>query len=244
MTPYRVVIPSKDPERFVATFESFLEHHPGFDPERFLVVGGFDREFARPLPWIQQKVPFNTSQAWNDALRSLPEDADVVLLSDDVLCRTPYLFDRLSAMSAEMEGRAILLPGISGMDFRHPLLRPGHELRREYVEVPFICPYIPARVRKAVGEFDEGYIGYGMEDFDYCVRALQKGFRIYVAAMLEAHHIPGASGWRKALGGEGEEFWRQLTTNDDRFARKWGSHFRADFVEIAHSDWARRIPVV
>lgn len=245
MTPYRVVIPSKSPEALRRALGSFLGAHPGFDPHRFIVVGGFDRDVSHPsypLPWVDQKTPFNTSQTWNDALRVVPGDADVVLLSDDVLCRTHRLFDLVAAYSREFEGRAIWMPAVSGMDFKHPLLKPGHELRREYVEVPFVCPYIPARVRKAVGDFDERYAGYGMEDFDYCLRALQKGYRIYVASMLEAHHIPGASEWRRALGGEGEEFRRQLGTNDAIFESKWGSHFRTDFAKVAREDWAQRRP--
>lgn len=219
MRPYHVLIPSRDLKACVRTINAFLAHHQGFSMERFIVIGGFSRSSLPEVRWIDQRSPFRLSQAWNEALALIP-DSDAVLLSDDVLCKSEDLYDRISALSFELSGRAILMPGISGVDFGCSVLRPGHELRRELVEVPFICPYIPARIRKEVGPFDESFSGYGGEDFDYCLRTIKQGYRIYIPAYLRAHHIPGESAYRKTM--EPAEFQQSLDANYQRIKAKHG----------------------
>ena len=88
-----------------------------------------------------------------------------------------------------------------------------------FITVPwcsFGCVMIRREAWEDVGELDEGFIGYGWEDVDWCRRAGLKGWKIGLtnAANIihKSHQSFGSMPDRKALDGLSEAHYKE----------KWG----------------------
>jgi GT2 family glycosyltransferase len=88
-------------------------------------------------------------------------------------------------------------------------------------KVAFFCIKIPFAVYDTVGFLDEEFGNCGGEDFDYCIRCHQAGFRIMYALDSYILHFMGKTTWR---GGE-KPADRQAREQRyfDAFQKKWGA---------------------
>ncbi|HRY28603.1 MAG TPA: glycosyltransferase family 2 protein [Elusimicrobiota bacterium] len=81
--------------------------------------------------------------------------------------------------------------------------------------------------RKAVarvGRLDERFYPAGYEDYDFCARALRKGFRFLLAREVFVHH-DGRCSYRS------RSHWKRIwTENRRRFIAKWGRRFAVPYL--------------
>ena len=88
------------------------------------------------------------------------------------------------------------------------------------------CMLIKNEVVERIDYLDEQFGIGNFEDDDYCVRALQAGFKLLIAMDCFIYHF----GERTflALGIEGEEWLTLLRENESLFREKWGQVSKAD----------------
>jgi len=80
----------------------------------------------------------------------------------------------------------------------------------------------------AVGLFDEQF-GIGcFEDDDYCLRAIQAGYRAVIAADAFVHHFGG-----RTFVGSGIDAGALMSENQQRFRAKWSGNGQAGAGSVA-----------
>ncbi len=88
-----------------------------------------------------------------------------------------------------------------------PVARPGQF-------VTFACVLVRAEVFKKVGLLDDGFFMY-LEDVDYCLRARQAGYKIFLQPAVIVHHATSSS-FKRATDKLPISFTSQI-----RFINKW-----------------------
>ena len=182
--PWTAVIPSDSVENLEPCLQALVKAHPHCDEGDIVVVS---RKIKEPFVTPKFTLVRDPVEAFNFARRAnfgilKAGKKDVVLMGDDVEVVTPNAFD----LMMEEASFRILSASVRG--------RVGPWWQREgqnSAEVPFvsfICVYLPRPVLRIIGEFDEGFPGYGYEDTDYCVRAKRKGLSVGVCGRAVVEH--------------------------------------------------------
>lgn len=92
------------------------------------------------------------------------------------------------------------------------------------------CLLIRDSVFKEVGNFDESYRVGCFEDFDYCLRVNQAGYKIRIVENAFVFHYGNRT--FKGMGLEGDSFTKIVCENEALFFSKWG------YEALKHSDVA------
>jgi GT2 family glycosyltransferase/glycosyltransferase involved in cell wall biosynthesis/SAM-dependent methyltransferase len=80
-----------------------------------------------------------------------------------------------------------------------------------------LCLALKKDVLQAIGGFDERFYPGNFEDVDFCIRAVQKGFKLMICQDAFLYHF----GNRTFLNENGN-YQKWLTVNLERFLKKWG----------------------
>lgn len=170
---------------------------------------------------------------WNQGLRAATGDCLMVLNNDVVvdgdwlerLVRVAYTVPRaglVGCRSNYVSGPQVLRPGYERLaDFpgfarRHAALTDGSWF--ELPRVVAVALLWRRDVYERIGEFDERFRPANCEDDDYCVRALQAGYRNLIANDVFLHHVGSASQKANAL-----DPLALVDANRQRFRAKWGA---------------------
>jgi GT2 family glycosyltransferase len=152
------------------------------------------------------------SHAVNQGIRAIGNEADIILLNNDVLINDPLWISKLqnAAYSDEKIGivgcrlindqglflhAGIHLPPESywGIELGGGELDIGQYQTNHDVEaITFALAYIKRSVIETIGLLDPSYFAY-FEDVDYCFRARNVGFRIFYLGELTCVHLQGSS---------------------------------------------------
>lgn len=100
------------------------------------------------------------------------------------------------------------------------------------------CMLVGRKVLEDIGPFDERYGLGNFEDDDLCLRALGKGYRIFIAADSFVHHFGHLT--TQLLGSE--VFGDLLHTNQVKAKEKWG----VDIIELLYKEvptWTLVLPL-
>ncbi len=219
---WSIICPSGDPLNLESALSSVSATHYNVDPQKFVAVIGFEPEALPPslrgVRYVRQRKPFVYAQAINDGLAAVREDS-VVLMNDDVTVTSRDTFDVLDLHASETSGSTILHPAVDGYTMRHEFMSvpSGSAPKTDCEEFPFICPFIPRRILEAVGRLDEEFIGYGKEDYDYCVRARSLGFTLSLIPRVRVFHNIRKSTYRRR-----KDIESLLGYNHDLLKKKWG----------------------
>lgn len=224
---YTVVVLSARASNLIPCVQSILEHEPGLQPDRIVVVDDGARQDAEPLlrgvRWLDGGQPFVFARNANLGIQAA--DGDVILMNDDARLETPGGFTKLVS-----EVRKQARPGICSAAIRGYVGNPRQVVREpdepggtwqpepriEPVTLAFICVCIPRSVYDALGPLDERFGGYGFEDNDYCARALQAGRELMVwdGCVVEHGSLPPTYRSRPD--------WRTLSQqNEALYVEKW-----------------------
>ena len=165
------------------------------------------------VAWIRNRRNLGFVRAVNVGFRSVPDDADVVVLNSDARLAAASLA-RLRVAASSQPHVASVSPVSNAAGF-FSLPTPGvdaeldleeisrlnrwllwhHDLpHEEAVTTSGFCWYLRAEAREVVGVFDEQLIhrGYG-EESDYCLRARDAGFINLVCLHHVVGHLRGAT---------------------------------------------------
>ena len=174
-------------------------------------------QYLQSLLWIKliaNKKNLGFTCGNNMALRSLPENTDVILLNNDVEIFDPLWIKKLHDTVYQSEHYGIAgcrIRRAHGGIFQHAgtympdqlfqgiQIGGGERDINQYnnidhsVEgVVFACAYIKSVVLKRIGILDEDYFAY-YEDTDYCLKAKVAGYETVVCGSLTILHHENAS---------------------------------------------------
>ena len=223
---FSIIIPSKSASNLVPCIRAIRE---AGETARIIVVDdGVDRsrhEWLKPdKPSISSEgayfepgvKPFVFARNINIGIRAAGDD-DVILLNDDALLKTRHGFSSLVAHAHNGEGMVAAACDTVGNpnQFNHGLIgtiRPAPRM------VCFVCVYIPRSTINSVGLLDERFIGYGLDDDDYCLRVRRAGLKIGIFDGCYVDHGSLESSFRGGAQAGGD-----FTGNMRLFIQKWGT---------------------
>ena len=159
-------------------------------------------------------------------------DDDVIVLNDDALLKTPRGFSLLAERGADYGVVAAACNAVGNVNqFRLS----NDRLRDEPRMVCFVCVYIPRTTIKMLMDrdgyaLDERYVGYGIEDDDFCLRVRNAGLKIGVFDGCYVDHASLTSSFRGPAGAGGN-----FESNLALFIEKWGFDNRG--LDYEASPW-------
>jgi GT2 family glycosyltransferase len=197
-----VIIPSKTATNLGPCLKALRENEPKC--EIIVVDDGIDFDLIRNNPeWtaaaegiqiVPGKKPFIFARNCNIGIRAAGK-ADVVLLNDDALLKSP---GGLSLMQAEAErdklcGCVGAVTNLTGQILQKPR---GIGFRQLH-HIAFVCVLIPRRTINKIGLLDERYrLDYGVEDRDYCEMINRAGLYVAVHDKCYVDHGSLVSSYR------------------------------------------------
>lgn len=196
-----------------ACLDSLREHTPIGDRVRVLVVDNGSTDgtlpYLRGLDWItliENEENLGYSRGVNIGLQAAPV-GDVLLLNNDVVIPRAGWLEEIQRVAYAAEDVGVVGCRLTLPDGR--LLHAGaymplgsfwgqqigslekdvnqYNADRDVQGVVGACMYLKRAVLEAIGPLDETYFSY-FEDFDYCLRAEEDGFRTVCAGGVTLIH--------------------------------------------------------
>lgn len=222
-----VVIPSKNADNLVPCVEAVRGCEPGV---RIIVVDdGLDLTKSDaahedhcwmcsvdPVHRIPGVKPFIFARNINIGINAAGRD-DVVLLNDDALLMTPGGFSTMAATAAERPDLGLIASSCNNVGNPAQWPKNSGGLRDEPRMVCFVCVFIPRRTIDTVGLLDERYVGYGMDDDDYCWSVRKAGLKLAIDDRCFVDHKSLHSSYRGDPKTPAD-----FIPNLRRFKEKWG----------------------
>lgn len=228
---FAIVIPSRNMSNLVACIAAVKTQEVGLKRDAIVVVDDSDDTRISKFcgdnghSWVRGVKPFVFSRnvnagiefAFDDRQHWTDRNEGVILLNDDALLGTPGGFSVMER--AAEENLNIGIVGASCNNVGNPNQFPCDVgLRGESRMVCFVCVYIPRRTIDKIGLLDERYVGYGMDDDDYCFSIRNAGLEIAVHDGCFVDHKKLKSTFRGEHGSGGD-----YRGNMEIFKRKWGT---------------------
>lgn len=244
---FSIIIPSKTASNLVPCVQSISEAgetarvivvDDGVDSEEMMqLVCGIGNRLPKAPTFIPVAKPFCFARNINIGIAAAGTD-DVILLNDDTLLKTPRGFARMAEAMASRPHVGICAASCDTVGNPNQFRRSGMpdiQMRAEMRMVCFVCVYIPRSTIEAVGLLDEIFVGYGMDDDDYCLRVRNAGLRIGVYDGCFVDHGSLKSSYRSDPKAGGD-----FTGNLKLFIEKWGHDNWGNPREC--SQWAHLFP--
>jgi GT2 family glycosyltransferase len=199
------------------------------DYELIVVDNGGDFKSDLPCEIIRNKENKGFPAAVNQGIAKAVGDVIVILNNDAMV--TPNWTDHLAEQlkTADVVGpvtnncsgpQKISYPMFAGVDGANTFAAALYKERCcEFTPIHhlvFFCVAIKREVIKAVGNLDEEFSPGNFEDDDFCLRAVEKGFRLAVAEDVFVFHYGSLT--HKGLG---LDYQKLLAVNEVKFKNKW-----------------------
>ncbi len=229
MLKFSIIIPACDNNDYTqACVDSIKEQ--GGDYEIIIVDNGSKK--AQPIvDWniINQKnVGF--PKAVNQGIKRAAGEI-IVLLNNDTIVSPNWLenlekhllnYDVVTPVSDNIGGVQCVQVGdiVDNFDFYNKAIKLNIENKGNSMphdRLVFFCVAIKRSVVNKIGLLDEDFSPGNYEDNDYCLRAIQSGFRCGIALDVLIHHARSIT--HKSLN---IDYLNLLKTNDAKFHKKWG----------------------
>lgn len=218
-----IVILSKTVENLVPCVRAIREMEAGNGPRIIVVDDGVAKtDLGLPgVHWVPGTKPFIFARNANLGIRAAA-GGDVILLNDDALLKTWRGFTAMADFASAHPEYGVVAATSNSVG--NPAQQPHNiGLRDEPRMVCFVCVFLPRRTIDQVGLLDERFVGYGMDDDDYCLRVRQAGLKLGIWDGCFVDHLSLKSSYR-GLAGAGGDFSGNLAL----FRQKWG-----------HDNWGR-----
>jgi len=223
MNGLSIIIPSKTITNVVPCLRSVGDNEPG--AWRIVVDDGiglpadgggqYDGLYEAVIPGIS---PFVFARNVNLGIVAAGTADDVVILNDDALLKTPGGFSLLQQSAADHPEYGIISATCNSVGNRNQWPQ-GIGLREDPRMVCFVAVLIPRRTINAVGLLDERFIGYGLEDDDYCLRVRCAGLKVGIHDGCYVDHGSLKSTFRGNPLAPAD-----LSVGKNIFVEKWGAH--------------------
>lgn len=218
---FSIIIPSKTASNLVPCIRAIRE---AGETARIIVVDDglpsdtFAGEDTGLIEIVSGENPFVFARNVNIGIRAAGDD-DVILLNDDALLKTPGGFTALTGVTLAADRCGLAAAACDTVGNLNQFRRAGTVgMREEPRMVCFVCVYIPRSTIKTVGLLDERFVGYGLDDDDYCLRVRNAGLKIGIFDGCYVDHGSLRSSFRGPAGAGGD-----FTGNMRRFIEKWGT---------------------
>lgn len=217
---FRIVIPSARASNLIPCVQAILTQDPQVSPSSVIVVDdGARRESEAALPgltWVAGVKPFVFARNVNRGI-AMAGSADVILLNDDARLVTPDGFTRWDE-ALRHRPPMVCSAGIRGTVCNsRQVAQSTTAFRSEPQQLAFICVYLPRVVIAQVGLLDERFIGYGYDDFDFCLRARACGFPLGIWDGCVVDHGPDASSTYRSRS----DFPQLFAESQRLYRQKW-----------------------
>jgi len=201
------------------------------DYEVIVVDNGSSPAFSGADRVIFNEQNLGFPKAVNQGIKAATGDV-VVILNNDTLV-TPHWLDRIHKHLEIYDMVGPVTNNISGPqkieyklnDNRIALDMFSERLYSEkegqiypYHRLVFFCVAVKKAVIDKIGFLDEDFTPGNFEDDDFCLRAVEAGFKLGIAEDVFIYHIGSVSFKDKP-----EEFHQLLQTNKAKFDKKWPS---------------------
>jgi hypothetical protein len=199
---YSIFTVSGNVQNYAAMLRSVLDSEPGLTRDRIMVFADWDLSaFQRIAPELVDRFtygrqtpekPFAITRENNRGLRWAWQERndDAVLVEDDVIVKSPALFQQLAQFAEAYGGRCLLQPGIVGFIYHNVTCQPNDHLQvhQEPKHFPIICTYFPRELELLIGYYDEGITSYGCDDNDYSLRCVKAAVLQLACPRLRVEH--------------------------------------------------------
>lgn len=218
MSGLSIIVPSRTDSNLVPCMEAVRKHEPSCCIRIIddgLKLDWMPRCDLVPAFGHRGEKPFIFAQNVNIGIRAAGND-DVILLNDDALLQTPGGFSLLQR-EAQLHPKLGLIAATCNNVGNVNQNPQGVGLREDPRMVCFVAVLIPRRTIAAVGLLDERFVGYGLDDDDYCLRVRNAGLEIGIHDGCYVDHGSLTSSYRGEAGAGGD-----FKPNLRIFIDKWG----------------------
>lgn len=215
---YSVIIPSKNINNLRVCVQAIRDMQPGAE---IIVIDDGLTDYIQGCAYIQGIKPFVFARNVNLGIAAAQRN-DVVILNDDAVLKTRHGFTVLESACAFNQQYGLIaattdVAGNPNQNFRSTVTIPHlFGVREDLRMVCFVCVYIPRVTIDAVGLLDERYVGYGLDDDDYCFSVRKAGLKIGICDGCFVNHSTLHSSYRY---GKRADFSGNLKL----FIEKWGT---------------------
>lgn len=223
-----IIIPVKDNAGLTENCLKSIKENTQ-DYEIIIVDNGSDTAYSGEGIIIRNEENLGFPKAVNQGIAAAKGEIIVILNNDTIV--TPNWIENLEAhfKDYDMVGpvtnsisgpQKIEAPEYTGNNQLYDFARSYNEQHKEesmpFHRLVFFCIAIKREVIDKVGLLDEQFTPGNFEDDDYCLRAIEAGFRLGIAQDVFIHHMGGAT--HKTLK---IDFKMLMETNFDKFVMKW-----------------------
>lgn len=202
MNGLSVIIPSKNIANLRPCVEA-VRKHESF--ARIIVVDDGLAEKPEGCEVIPGVKPFVYARNCNLGIKAAGAD-DVVLLNDDAILESELGFGIMQEILYSQQEIAWIqgTPQLGIIASTCNNVGNVNQRPRRFTDtvrydprmVCFVCVLIPRYTIDTVGLLDEDYVGYGMDDDDYCLRVRQAGLKIGITDKCYVDHGKLESSYR------------------------------------------------
>lgn len=225
---FSVVIPSRNAENLVPCVRAIRDAD---ETCRIIVVDDgivwpgdlckyLDAMTYQGVAFVHGVKPFCFARNVNIGIAASGDD-DVIVLNDDALLKTPQGFSLL-ASCVRGSGYGLVASACNTVGNENQFRRSNDRIRDEPRMVCFVCVYIPRSTINMLIDLDgyaldERFVGYGLDDDDFCLRVRNAGLKLGVFDGCFVDHSSLTSSFRGAAGAGGN-----FDSNLALFIEKWG----------------------
>lgn len=227
-----VFVPSFRADRLTTLYESMEQSQPGSSHGVIVLDNGVDWSLAPPFRKISVPGdPFVAALAFNIGFWIVPHD-DVVVIMDDVQICTPNWAARTEQLFRfwPKEYGVLTFAETTTAEIYGSVPPPLHPLGLKHVAFGSSV-LIPRTILNLIGPWDETFVGYGFDDFDYGIRTWHEGYHLGIAGDVVLANEAQATGWVARLGSWDAVLERQ-DINARRFYEKWTGQIPANLRDI------------
>jgi len=200
-----------------------------FDYELIIVDNGSTPAYSGPGKIIRNEKNLGFPVAVNQGIKAATGEVIVILNNDTIV--TPFWLDRLNEHLKDFDIVGPVSNNISGpqkiptekltekseiYDFARSLYAEKRGAIYPWHRIVFVCVAIRRGVFDKIGLLDEQFSPGNFEDDDFCLRAIEAGFRLGVAEDVFMYHVGSAT--HKSLN---LDYKKLLETNQTKFQVKW-----------------------
>lgn len=159
-------------------------------------AGDVNVEFVAGANSSIVKGPEKFSMAGNGnlGLKAVNKKHDILYVGDDVRFVEEQTIERLQEQAYSIDDVGILSPRIIGRGSPAQVTPlPGVQLCPP-IQMWFPCVYIKRELIDKIGYLDEQFSDFGCDDLDYCIRAMQAGYKIAVTSKVSVMHEASLEG--------------------------------------------------
>lgn len=250
MPKYSIIIPvCNQPELTKACLDSVAAH--SHDHEVIVVDNGSSPAWRGPEFCIRNEKNLGFPVAINQGIKRAVGEI-IVLLNNDTVVSAGWLdrlshhlksFDLVGPMTNRVSGPQQL--SVSGFPLPDGILGVSEDVYRSsagraipFHRLVFFCVAIKREVIDKIGLLDERFSPGNFEDDDYCLRAIEAGFRLGIATDCFIYHAGGST--HKALS---LDYTELLRVNSEKLAAKFPAE-RIEYLKKFHQEMCASLPAL